>query len=112
VPVAFELEAIEACGFDPLGAVRISLDHPRDVPVLHDLGEGAVRGLAHVRRRDDRQPIRLAPARPPSEMRDLDHHRSAVRMDVVGKFLEPADDLVLVEEDVAECLRGVRRDHR
>ena len=52
VAVAFELEAIEAGGFDPLGAVGVGLDHPRDVPVLHDLGEGAVRGLAHVRGRD------------------------------------------------------------
>ncbi len=112
MPVAFELDPIEACRLHALGAVGVGLDHPRDVPVLHGLREGAVRRLAHVRRRDHRQPVRLAPARAAAEMRDLDHHRRAMRMDVVGEFLQPAHDLVPVEEDVAERLRAVRRDHR
>src|ERR1700722_1469364 len=45
-------------------------------------------------------------------MRDLDHHRRAVRVDVVGEFAEPANHLVLIEEDVAERLWAVRGDHR
>ena len=43
-------------------------------------------------------------------MGDLDHHRRAVRVDVVGEFAEPAHDLVLVEQDIAERLRAVGRD--
>ena len=112
VPVAFELEAIEACGFDPLGAVGVGLDHPGDVPILHDLRKGAMGRLAHVGGRDDRQPVGLVPVGPAAEMGHLDHHRRTMVVDVVGEFGEPADDLVLVEKDVAEGLGTVRRDHR
>ncbi len=111
VPVAFELEAIEARGFDPLGAVGVRRDDAGDVPVLHDLGEGAVRRLAHVGRRYHRQPVRLVPVGPPAEMGHLDHYRRAMGVHVVREFGEPADDLVLVEEDVAEGLRAVGGDH-
>ena len=112
VAVAFELEAIEACSFHAFGAVGVSLDDPGDVPILHDLREGAMGGLAHVGGRDDRQPVRLVPVGPPAEMGHLDHHRRAMGVHVVGEFGEPADDLVLVEKNVAEGLGTVRRDHR
>ena len=87
VAVAFELDAVEAGRLHPFGRVGVGHDHARDVPVLHDLGEGAVRRLAHVRGRDDRQPVGLAPARAPAEMGHLDHHRRAVGVDVVGELL-------------------------
>ncbi len=109
--VAFELEPIEARGLHALGAVGVGLDDARDIPILHDFGEGAMRRLAHVRRRNHRQPIGLAPARSPAKMGDLDHHRRAMRVDVLGQLPQPRHDLVLVDEDVAERLRTVRRDH-
>src|SRR5260221_2546228 len=43
-------------------------------------------------------------------MGDLDHHRSAMRVHVVGELAQPAHTLVLVEEDVAEGRRAVGRD--
>ena len=110
MPVAFELHPIEARFLHALGALGIGPDDAGDVPVLHDLREGAMRGLAHVRGGDHRQPVGLAPARAASEMRDLDHHGGALRMDIVGELFEPAHDLVLVELDVAEGLRTVRRE--
>ena len=69
-------------------------------------------GLAHMGRRDDGQPIVLAPAGAAAEMGDLDHHRRALFMHVVGQFLQPRHAFVLVEKDVAERLRTVRRDDR
>ena len=110
--VAFELEPIEPAGLHPLGRVGVSRDHPVEVPVLHRLGEGAVGGLADMGRRDDRQPVVLAPAGAAAEMGDLDHHRRALLVDVVGELLEPGHAFVLVEKDVAERLRAVGRHHR
>ena len=110
--VAFEFEPIEPAGLHPLGRVGVSLDHAGEVPILHRLGEGAVGGLADRRGRDDGQPVVLAPARAAAEMGDLDHHRGALVMDVVGQFLQPAHAFVLVEKDIAERLRAVLRHHR
>ena len=110
--VALEFDAIEPAGLHPLGRVGVSGDHAGDVPVLHRLGEGAMGGLAHMRGRDHRQPIVLAPAGAAPEMGDLDHHRGALVVHVVGELLEPPHAFVLVKEDVAERLRTVGRDHR
>jgi hypothetical protein len=110
--VALDLQPIEPAGFHALGRVGVSGDCPLDVPVFHHFGKGAMRGFAHIGWRDHRQPVVLRPARPAAQMGDLDHHCGAVRMDVVGELAEPAHDLVLVEQDVAERLRTVGRDHR
>ena len=110
--VALEFDAIEPAGLRPLGRVGVSRDHPVEVPVLHRLGEGAMGGLAHMGRGDDGQPIVLAPARAAAEMGDLDHHRRALLVHVVGQLLQPRHAFVLVEKDVAERLRTVGRDHR
>ena len=108
--VALELHPIEPGRIYTLGAVGVGLDHPRNVPVLHDFWESAVRRLANARRRDDRQPVRLAPARAPAEMRDLDHHCRPMGVHIVGELPEPAHNLVPVEQDVSESLRAVRSD--
>ncbi len=110
--VAFEFEPIQPAGFHPFGRVCISRDHAGKVPVLHRLREGAVGRLADRRRRDDRQPVVLAPAGATAEMGDLDHHRRTLVVDVVRQLLEPAHAFVFVEKDVAEGLRAVRRHHR
>ena len=110
--VGFDLQAVEAAGLYALRGVGVGAQHARDVEILHRLRESAMRRLAHVARRDDGQPIVLGPARAAAEMGDLDHHRRAVLVHLVGELLQPADDLVLVEQNVAESLRTVGRDDR
>ncbi len=83
--VGVDLEPIEPAAFMRCGGVGVVGDDARDVPVLHRLGERAMRGLAHRRGRDHRQPVRLVPRRPPAEMGDLDHHGGAMRVAVVGQ---------------------------
>ncbi len=45
-------------------------------------------------------------------MGDLDHHRRALLMHVLGEFLEPRHAFVLVQKEVAEGLRTVGRHDR
>ena len=94
------------------GRGGIGLDDARDVPVLDLLGEGAVRGLADRRGREHRQPVAVVPVGAPAEMGDLDHHRGAVLVAVVGEPLEPGHDLVPVGVQVAEGRRAVLGDDR
>ena len=110
--VALDFKAIESACLHPLGGVGVGRDHPTKVPVLHGLGEGAMRGLADMGGRDDREPIVFAPSCAAPEMRDLDHHRRALSVDVVGQFLQPRHALIFIEKDIAERLGAVRRHHR
>ena len=110
VAVGLELDAVEPGRLHPLGGVGIVLDDPGDVPVLGLLREGAVRGLALVAGRDDRQPVGLVPAGAAAEVGELDHHRAVVLVALVGERLHPADDLVLPGEDVVEHRRAVAGD--
>ena len=67
------------------GGRGIVLDDALDVPVLHLLGEGAVRRLAHRRGGEHRQPVRLVPIGAAAKMGELDHDRGAMVVAFVGK---------------------------
>ncbi len=108
--VALDLDAVHAAYPAALGGIGVVAENAGNVPLLERLGKGAMRRLADRARRHHRQPIRFAPGSAAAEMGDLDHHRGAVRMDVVGELGEPANHLVLVEEDVAEDRWAVGRD--
>jgi hypothetical protein len=110
--VALDLEPIEAARLGALGGLGVLAHDPRDVPVLGGLRKRAMRRFPHRARRHHRKPVASAPERAAAQMRDLDHDGSAVRVDLVAELLQPAHDLVFVEEDVAEGLRAVGRDHR
>ena len=110
VPVGLELEAVEAGRHHSLGRVRIVAGYPRDVPVLHRLRERAVRGLAHRRGRQDRQPVATGKTGAPAEMGELDHHRRAMLVALVDELLQPRHDLVLPSQKVAEGGRRVATD--
>ena len=108
--VSLDLQPVEPRRLHPLGGVGVMGDDARDVEILHRLGKCAMRGFADMARREDGQPVVLGPARAPAEMGDLNHHRRAERMHIVRQRLQPADDLVFVQKNVAERLRAVRRD--
>ena len=84
--VAFEFEAIEAGGLHAFGGGRIVLDDPRHVPILHLLRKGAMGGLAHRRSGENGEPVRLVPHGAAAEMGELDHHRRAMFVAIVGKL--------------------------
>ncbi len=111
VAVAFEFDAIEAGGLHALRGRGILPDDPLDVPILDLLGNGAVGGLADGRGREDRQPVRLVPDGAAAEMGNLDHDRAAMFVAFVGQALHRRHDLVLVDMEVTEDCRRVRRHH-
>ena len=103
VAVGLDLDAIEAGRLHALRGRGVVPDDAREVPVLGLLGERAMRRLAHRRGRQHRQPVAVVPVGPPAEVGDLDHHRSAMLVAVVGEPPEPRHDLVLVGVQVAEA---------
>ena len=111
VAVGGDLDAVEPGGLHLLGAVGVGADDAGDVPVLHRLGVGAVRRLAHGGRREDGQPVVRGPGGAAAEVGDLDHHRGTVVVALVAERLQPVDGLVAEELDVAERLRAVGRHH-
>ncbi len=110
--VGLELDAVEAGRLHALGGGGVVGDDAVDVPVLRRLREGAVGRLAHRRGREDGQPVGRVPARAPAEVGELDHHRRAGLVAVVGEALQPGDDRVVIGVQVAEGGRAVRRDQR
>ncbi len=52
--VSLDLQTVEAARLYALRGVGVGAQHARDVEILHRLRKRAVRGLAHVARRDDR----------------------------------------------------------
>ena len=81
VAVAFELEAVEAGGFHPLGAVGIGLDRSARCPSPpSSSGRRGAPARARCEGATHRQPVGLVPAGAPAEMGHLDHHRRAVRV--------------------------------
>jgi hypothetical protein len=55
-----------------------------------------MRRLALVAGRERGQPVALVPVGAAAEMGQLDHHRAAVLMALVGELPHPADHFVLV----------------
>ena len=112
VPENRELAAVEP---SPLRAARRGsevADDAVDVVAVHGPREGAVRRLAHRRRRDGREPAVRAPAGAPPHVGDLDHRGAAVAVDSFRERLEPRDDAVLAEIDLPERRRRVDRHRR
>ena len=110
--VGLELDAVEAGFPAPGGGVGIGPHDAVHVPFLGHLREGAVRGLADRGREHHRQPVPVVVARATAQVGDLAHHPGTVLVHVVGQFAQPRHDLVLVDVQVAEGGRAVRRDHR
>ena len=113
----------EVAGMEDLEAVEPGLPHapgrrgevgddPVDVELLHRLGERAVAGLPVAARGDDRQPVGGEVRIPRPEVGQLDHHRGAFGVAVIGDGGEPRDHLVGGEVDVAEGRRRVLRHDR
>ena len=100
--VALQLEAIEAGFLHALGGIGIIADDAFDVPVFHFLREGAVGGLADGRGGDDGQPVGRVPYRAAAQMRQLDHHRRAMRVALVCELPQPRHDLVLVGQKITK----------
>ena len=111
VPVRLDLDPVHAAGLHALGGVGVLADDALDVPLLGDLGDVAVRGLADRRGGHDREPVVLAPPGAAAEMGDLDHAGRAVLVHLVGEPADPGDDLVLVGVQVAERRRAVLGHH-
>lgn len=107
--VGLELDAVEPGCLHALGRGGIVGDDAVDVPVLGRLGEGAMRRLAHRRRRQHRQPVGLVPPRSAAQMRELDHHLAVVLVAGVGEIPQPWHDLVAPGVQVAEGGRAVAR---
>ncbi len=110
MPVGLQLDAVETGGLHAFGGGRVGGDDALDVPVLGRLREGAVRRLAHRRGCEHRQPVGRVPAGAPAQVGDLDHHRGARLVAVVGEAPQPGHDLVLVGVQVAEGRRRVLGD--
>ena len=110
--VGLELDAVEAGFPAPGGGVGIGPHDAVHVPFLGHLREGAVRGLADRGREHHRQPVPVVVARASPQVGDLAHHPGTVLVHVVGQLAQPRHDLVLVDVQVAERGRALRRDHR
>ena len=109
--VGFDLDAVQAALAATPGGGAVRAHDAADVVVLHRLGERAMGGLAHARGGEHRQPVGPVPVGAPAEMRDLAHHRGAVRVHGPRERLEIGDDALVEQMQVAERRRRVGGDH-
>jgi hypothetical protein len=109
--VGVDLQPVQTGRLHALRRRRVVGDDAVDVPVLDRLRKRPMGRLADRGGRQHRQPVRLVPGGAPAEMGDLDHHRRTMRVALVGQAAQPGHDLVLVDEQVAEHRRAVRRHH-
>src|SRR5262245_27682692 len=100
--VAFELDTVHAAGPHALRRISIVRDDALNVPVLHLLGEGAMRRFTNGRWCEDGKPVAPVPTRPTPEMGELDHDGGAVLLYAVGQSLDPGNNLIAVGMQVAE----------
>jgi hypothetical protein len=112
VPVVLQLDPVQAAGDAALGGGDVVRDDAVEVPWLGGLRERPVSRLAQRRRVHQRQPVVGEVAGTASEVGDLAHHRSARLVHVVGEPPKPGNDLVVVEQQVAERRWAVAGDHR
>ena len=100
--VAFEFDAIEAGLLHPLGGIGVVSDDAGNVPVFDHFGKSAVRGFARGASADHRKPVAFVPAGAPAKVGQLNHHRRARLVAIIGEAAHPGHDLVLVGEDIVE----------
>ncbi len=112
VAIGFELDAVEPRGLHALRGAGVVGTDAVEVPVFGLLGKTAVRRLADRRGCEHRQPVAGVPARAPPEVGELDHHRGAMLVAVVGQAFQPRHDLVAVGMQVAEGGRRIGRNDR
>ena len=108
--VAFQFDPIETGFLHAFRGIGIVRDDARDIPILDQFRGGTMRRFTFTRGGNGRQPVALGPAGSAAEMRQLDHHRTAMAVHLVGQFAHPADDLVFPGEYVVEGGRAVTRD--
>jgi hypothetical protein len=99
-------------GLHVLGGERVVGYDAFDIPVLDDLGKSSMRGLAHPRRRQGRQPVGMIPVGAPPEVSELDHDLAVVLVAAIGEFAHPRHHFFAVGENVAEGRRAVFRYQR
>ena len=108
--IGLQLDPIQPCRLHPLCRIGVIGDDPVDVEIFHLLRKSPMRRFAQMRRRKRGQPVALVPSRPTPEVRQLDHHRTAVFMAGIGQFAHPAHHFVLVGKDIVEHRRAVAAD--
>ncbi len=101
--VGFNLDPVEPAFATALHAGAIGLDHPLDLEILHHLRKGAMRRFARRRRRNDRQPVFLAPIGAAAEMGDLAHYGAVICVHRIGELSEPGNDCVGAGAQIAEA---------
>ena len=105
-----DFDPVHTASLHAFGGGRVIFDHAFDIPILHHLGKGAVRGFAVGTRRNRRQPVPLVPVRAAAQMGQLDHGRTAMFVQGIRQFADPRHDLVAIGQDVVEDGRTVAAD--
>ena len=109
--IGLKLDPVETGGLHPLGGIGVIGDDTGNIPILHHLGKGAMRRFAQGRGRQRRQPVAPVPAGAPPKVRELDHHRTAMIVALIGELFHPGHHLVAIRQDVVEGRRAVAADH-
>ena len=110
--MSHDLNPVHTACFHPLRRIGKIRDYTRDIPVFRQFWEGMMRRLAVAGRRHRRQPVALVPMGATPQVGELDHHRRAVVMHLIGHVADPGHHLVLVGEDIVEHRRAVARHRR
>ena len=109
VAVGEQLRAVQPALLAAQRSIAERPHDPADVAPVHLLRKGAMRGLAHDRRRHGRQPVLHVPERAMAHMGDLAHDGAAVPMDPRGELLQHGDNGIVADIDLAEGGRRVWR---
>lgn len=108
-----ELHTVQPATLGSLHRLAVGPDDPPDIEFLDRLRIAAVRPLPDRRRPERRQPVADVPARTPAQVRQLDHHRGAVRVhplrDVAVERQYPVVPGVDLIEYVGRIHRNVAR---
>ena len=109
--VTFKLYPVQTSGLHPFGGIGVIGDNPCNFIVFDDFRKRPVRRFPIWPGGNNRQPVTLGPMRAAAQMRQLDHHRTALFVAIIGDFAHPAHHLVLVGQHIVEHRRAVAR-HR
>ena len=107
-----QLGAVEPALLAAPRGVAERAHHAPDVVAVHLLRKRAVRGLAHHRGGEGRQPVLHVPQRAMPHVRDLAHDGAAVAVHALGELPQHGDDRVVADVDLTERGGRIGRDVR